>query len=49
MNMSSPTPQPSIADDFKDPYYYLLVGVAWLGAAGALLGLWALTPWFPWK
>lgn len=33
----------------KDPYYYGLVAVTWIGALGALVGLWALTPWFPWN
>lgn len=45
----SATMKPLAADNYKDPYYYLLVGVGWVSAVGALVGIWALTPWFPWK
>lgn len=34
-----------IQNDFKDPYYYALVG---LTAIGLLMLAWTFTPWFPW-
>lgn len=33
----------------KDPIYYAMVAIMWIGVIGALVGVWALTPWFPWK
>lgn len=45
--MSATDVGPVESPEFRDPYYYLLVGVTWLNAIGVVIAFWALSPGFP--
>ena len=47
--MSGSSGAAGTVQEFRDPYYYLMIALGWVGVVGALVGLWALSPWFPWK